>query len=86
MNGRTVSSDGGEDAGSQGGSESDASRTESKQPSRVGSIKKPATFKPVSFAKFSIPKAPGTPAAPKAAEKGTFMFHKSLHRGPSNPS
>lgn len=73
MNGRTASSDGGDETGSQGGSESDASRTDSKQPSRVGSVKKATPFKPVSFAKFSVPKAPGTPAAAKPPEKGIYL-------------
>lgn len=71
MNGRTASSDGGEDTGSQAGSESDASRTDSRHPTRAGSLKKPGSFRPVSFTKFSLPKAPGAPAAPKAPEKGT---------------
>ena len=74
MNGRTASSDGGDDTGSQGGSESDASRTDSKQPSRVGSVKKATPFKPVSFAKFAVPKAPGTPAAAKPPEKGNILL------------
>jgi len=74
MSGRTASSDGGDDTGSQGGSESDASRADSKQPSRVGSVKKPASFKPVSFAKFAVPKAPGAPAAPKAPERGNYFL------------
>ena len=73
MDGRMVSSDGGDDTGSQGGSESDASRTDSKQPSRVGSVKKATPFKPVSFAKFSVPKAPGTPVAAKPPEKGIYL-------------
>lgn len=73
MNGRTASSDGGDETGSQGGSESDASRTDSKLPSRVGSVKKATPFKPVSFAKFSVPKAPGTPAAAKPPEKGIYL-------------
>lgn len=80
MSGRTASSDGGEDTGSQGGSESDASRADSKQPSRVGSVKKSATFKPVSFAKFSVPKAPGAPAAPKAPERGNFLLSRVSYK------
>lgn len=72
MSGQTASSDGGDDTGSQGGSESDASRAD--KPSRVGSVKKPASFKPVSFAKFSVPKAPGAPAAPKAPERGNHCL------------
>lgn len=72
MNGRTTSSDGGDDTGSQGGSESDASRTDSRHPTRAGSVKKAGSFRPVSFAKFSVPKAPGAPAASKAPEKGTL--------------
>ncbi|OJJ30650.1 hypothetical protein ASPWEDRAFT_121457 [Aspergillus wentii DTO 134E9] len=69
MNGVGFSSDGGDDTASQGGSESDASRTDSRHPGRAGSVKKPASFKPVSFAKFSVPKAPGTPAATKPSDK-----------------
>ncbi|KAL4874122.1 hypothetical protein BDV12DRAFT_159120 [Aspergillus spectabilis] len=69
INGLTSASDGGEDSASLGGSESDASRTESKLHSRAGSTKRPATFKPVSFAKFSVPKAPGTPPVAKVPEK-----------------
>ncbi|KAL4943896.1 hypothetical protein BDV06DRAFT_234146 [Aspergillus oleicola] len=69
MNGITSTSDGGEDTASQGGSESDASRTESRVHSRAGSAKRPTTFKPVSFAKFSVPKAPGTPPMAKVPEK-----------------
>ena len=67
MNGVTSGSDAGEDTASQGGSESDASRTEGRL--RAGS-KKPTSFKPVTFAKFSVPKAPGTPPITKASEKG----------------
>jgi hypothetical protein len=73
INGLTSASDGGEDSASLGGSESDASRTESKLHSRAGSTKRPATFKPVSFAKFSVPKAPGTPPVAKAPEKSTYL-------------
>ncbi|KAL2814062.1 hypothetical protein BDW59DRAFT_24184 [Aspergillus cavernicola] len=69
MNGVTSASDGGEDTASQGGSESDASRTESRLHSRAGSTKRPTTFKPVSFAKFSVPKASGTPPPTKVPEK-----------------
>ncbi|PWY92892.1 hypothetical protein BO70DRAFT_367865 [Aspergillus heteromorphus CBS 117.55] len=67
MNGMTSGSDGGEDTASQGGSESDASRTDGRF-ARAGS-KKPTSFKPVTFAKFSVPKAPGTPPITKASEK-----------------
>jgi hypothetical protein len=70
MNGVMSASDGGDDTASQGGSESDASRTESKLHSRASSVKRPTTFKPVSFAKFSVPKAPGTPPVTKVTEKG----------------
>lgn len=73
LNGMASTSDGGEDTASQGGSESDASRTESKNP-RAGSTKKPATFKPVSFAKFTVPKAPGASVSSKPAEKGTCLL------------
>ncbi|RAH84737.1 hypothetical protein BO86DRAFT_229710 [Aspergillus japonicus CBS 114.51] len=68
MNGVTSGSDIGEDTASQGGSESDASRAESKLHARAGS-KKPTSFKPVTFAKFSVPKAPGTPPISKPSEK-----------------
>ncbi|RAL12158.1 uncharacterized protein BO97DRAFT_424683 [Aspergillus homomorphus CBS 101889] len=68
MNGVTSGSDIGEDTASQGGSESDASRAESKLLARTGS-KKPTSFKPVTFAKFSVPKAPGTPPISKPSEK-----------------
>jgi hypothetical protein len=70
MNGLASVSDGGDDTASQGGSESDASRTDGRHHERTGSVKKPSTFKPVSFAKFAVPKAPGTAAPPKVPEKG----------------
>ncbi|KAF5866688.1 hypothetical protein ETB97_010783 [Aspergillus alliaceus] len=69
LNGVTSGSDAGEDTASQGGSESDASRTESRLHSRASSTKRPTSFKPVSFAKFSVPKAPGTPPTAKVSEK-----------------
>ncbi|KAE8145428.1 hypothetical protein BDV25DRAFT_164727 [Aspergillus avenaceus] len=69
LNGVASGSDAGEDTASQGGSESDASRTESRLNSRASSTKRPTSFKPVSFAKFSVPKAPGTPPTTKVAEK-----------------
>ncbi|KNG88389.1 hypothetical protein ANOM_003327 [Aspergillus nomiae NRRL 13137] len=69
LNGVASGSDFGEDTASQGGSESDASRTESRLNSRASSTKRPTSFKPVSFAKFSVPKAPGTPSTAKIAEK-----------------
>ncbi|CAG8921406.1 unnamed protein product [Penicillium salamii] len=72
LNGLASASDGGgDDTASQGGSESDASRTDSRNHTRNGSVKKPSSFKPVSFAKqkFSVPKVPGAPAPPKAPEK-----------------
>ncbi|CAI7646774.1 unnamed protein product [Penicillium pancosmium] len=69
LNGLASVSDGGDDTASQGGSESDASRTDGRHHARTGSVKKPSTFKPVSFAKFAVPKAPGTAAPPKAPEK-----------------
>ena len=70
LNGLASASDGGEDTASQGGSESDTSRTDGRQNIRAGSTKRPGTFKPVSFTKFAVPKAPGTTAPPKAPEKG----------------
>ena len=81
MNGVTSGSDAGEDTASQGGSESDASRTDGRL--RAGS-KKPASFKPVSFAKFSVPKAPGTPPITKASEKGIFTSC-AMQKEMSNP-
>ncbi|KAF9887033.1 hypothetical protein FE257_010649 [Aspergillus nanangensis] len=69
MNGVASASDGGDDTASLGGSESDASRTESRVHSRSTSTKRPTSFKPVSFAKFSVPKAPGTSPTMKPAEK-----------------
>ncbi|EPS31974.1 hypothetical protein PDE_06933 [Penicillium oxalicum 114-2] len=69
LNGVASGSDGGDDTASLGGSESDASRTDGKQQNRSGSVKKPTSFKPVSFAKFALPKAPGVTAPPKAPEK-----------------
>ncbi|KAJ5489493.1 hypothetical protein N7539_004383 [Penicillium diatomitis] len=69
LNGVASGSDGGDDTASLGGSESDASRTDGKHQNRAGSVKKPSAFKPVSFAKFAVPKAPGVTAAPKAPEK-----------------
>lgn len=73
LNGVASTSDGGDDTASQGGSESDASRAEGRSSARAGSTKKPATFKPVSFAKFSVPKAPGTTTAPKISDKGIWL-------------
>ncbi|KAJ5745697.1 hypothetical protein N7520_010879 [Penicillium odoratum] len=69
LNGQASVSDGGDDTGSQGGSESDTSRTDGRHHTRTGSVKKPSIFKPMSFAKFTVPKAPGAPAPPKAPEK-----------------
>ncbi|CAG7936058.1 unnamed protein product [Penicillium nalgiovense] len=69
LNGLASASDGGEDTASQGGSESDASRPDSRNQTHSGSVKKPSGFKPVSFAKFSVNKAPGAPTPPKAPEK-----------------
>lgn len=74
LNGVASGSDGGDDTASLGGSESDASRTDGKQQNRSGSVKKPTSFKPVSFAKFALPKAPGVTAPPKAPEKGWFSL------------
>ncbi|EKV04584.1 hypothetical protein PDIP_86720 [Penicillium digitatum Pd1] len=69
LNGLASASDGGEDATSQGGSESDASRSDGRNQTQIGIVKKPAGFKPVSFAKFSVNKVPGAPAPPKVLEK-----------------
>jgi hypothetical protein len=64
-------------ADASGGSDTDVSRTDSRGPrdghqhSRTSSVKRPASFKPVSFAKFSISKSPGPGSASKATgEKG----------------
>lgn len=78
-------SDAGDDTASQGGSESDASRADSRSQGRAGSSKKPAMFKPVSFAKFSVPKAPGTPTASKSPDKGIW-FPRLFSTNKSNPS
>ncbi|KAL4901890.1 hypothetical protein BDW74DRAFT_67612 [Aspergillus multicolor] len=78
INGVTSTSDGGEDSASLGGSESDASRTENRVNSRAGSTKRPTTFKPVSFAKFSVSKAPGTPPVTKVPEKTPLSSGTSL--------
>lgn len=72
LNGVASLSDGGEDGGSLGGSDTDTSRNDGRQHLRTGSIKKPTAFKPVSFAKFAVPKAPGTLATPKLGEKRMF--------------
>ncbi|KAJ5635638.1 uncharacterized protein N7484_008951 [Penicillium longicatenatum] len=69
LNGLASASDGGDDTASQGGSESDTSRTDGRHHTQTGSVKKPSTFKPMSFTKFTVPKAPGVPAPPKAPEK-----------------
>ncbi|EFW15525.1 hypothetical protein D8B26_002363 [Coccidioides posadasii str. Silveira] len=63
-----------------GGSDTDASRSDirssskdSTQHSRTSSVKRPASFKPVSFAKFSISKSPNMAAASKyTAEQAPF--------------
>ncbi|KAL2846756.1 hypothetical protein BJX68DRAFT_240422 [Aspergillus pseudodeflectus] len=85
MNGVMSASDGGDDTASQGGSESDASRTESKVHSRASSVKRPTTFKPVSFAKFSVPKAPGTPPVTKVTEKAPLASGTPLSTTLQNP-
>ncbi|KAL2817382.1 hypothetical protein BJX63DRAFT_385935 [Aspergillus granulosus] len=85
MNGVTSASDGGDDTASQGGSESDASRTENKLHSRAGSAKRPTTFRPVSFAKFSVPKAPGTPPVAKVTEKAPLSSGTPLSTAIQNP-
>ncbi|EED21972.1 conserved hypothetical protein [Talaromyces stipitatus ATCC 10500] len=72
LNGVASMSDGGEDGGSLGGSDTDTSRNDGRQHLRTSSMKKPTAFKPVSFAKFSVPKAPGTSAAPKLDADATL--------------
>ncbi|KAJ5088317.1 hypothetical protein N7456_011933 [Penicillium angulare] len=69
LNGLASGSDGGDDTASQGGSESDTSRTDGRHHNRTGSVKKPTTFGKVSFTKFTVPKAPGASAPSKAPEK-----------------
>ena len=83
LNGLTPTSDGGEDAGSLGGSESDTSRTDGRHHTRTGSVKKPTSFKPVSFAKFSVPKAPGSISTSKVGDKGS-LFHSITFESSSN--
>jgi hypothetical protein len=83
LNGLTPTSDGGEDAGSLGGSESDTSRTDGRHHTRTGSVKKPTSFKPVSFTKFSVPKAPGSISTSKVGDKGN-LFHKTIFENNSN--
>ncbi|EGD98032.1 hypothetical protein TESG_05424 [Trichophyton tonsurans CBS 112818] len=63
-----------------GGSDTDASRpdarsnTDGAQHSRTSSVKRPASFKPVSFAKFSVTKPPGSNGNSKASpEKAPFL-------------
>lgn len=73
LNGVTSGSDAGDDTASQGGSESDTSRTDARHHAGSGSVKKPPTFKAVSFTKFAVPKAPGVPAPPKAPEKSIAL-------------
>lgn len=74
LNGLASASDGGDDTGSLGGSESDTSRTDSRNHTRTGSVKKSA-FKPVSFKKVAVPKAPGVPAPSKVPEKGIVVIY-----------
>ncbi|KAJ5934483.1 ATPase F0 complex subunit F mitochondria [Penicillium verhagenii] len=74
LNGLASASDGGDDTASQGGSESDTSRTDGRHHTRTGSVKKPSMFKPMSFTKFTMPKAPGAPPPLKAPEKGLFVY------------
>lgn len=84
LNGVASGSDRGEDTGSQGGSESDTSRTDGRYHGRTGSVKKTASFKPVSFAKFNVPKTPGSVLTSKiVSEKGllcsldSYMYNGS---------
>lgn len=72
LNGVASLSDGGEDS-SLGGSDTDTSRNDGRHHARTGSMKKPTAFKPVSFAKFSVPKAPGSSAVPKPGDKRTIQ-------------
>ena len=86
-NGVTVTSESGYDSGSQfnigegsGGSDTDTSRTDLKATtdgmhhSRKNSAKKPTTFKPVSFAKFSITKGPGSTQSVKPTSDKRMYF------------
>ncbi|KAA8649946.1 uncharacterized protein ATNIH1004_002625 [Aspergillus tanneri] len=84
MNGVASASDGGEDTASLGGSESDASRTDSKLNSRASSTKRPTSFKPVTFAKFSVPKAPGTPPTAKVPDKAPLSSSTPLGLPPQS--
>jgi hypothetical protein len=72
LNGVASLSDGGEDTGSLGGSDTDTSRTDGRHHARTGSMKKPSAFKPVSFAKFSVPKVLGSTTPSKSGDKGGF--------------
>ena len=63
-----------------GGSDTDTSRTDIRASGDVGnhartsSVKRPASFKPVSFAKFSIAKTPGSAQSTKGTvEKGNSV-------------
>ncbi|KAL1955291.1 hypothetical protein VTO42DRAFT_8823 [Malbranchea cinnamomea] len=67
-----------------GGSDTDASRVDSRataegsQQSRTSSTKRPTSFKPVSFAKFNPSKSPGPAAATKAVtDKASFSSSPS---------
>jgi hypothetical protein len=96
-NGITVNSESGYDSSSQvnvgegsGGSDTDTSRTDPKASadgrhhSRKNSVKKPTTFKPVSFAKFSISKAPGSAQSVKSTSDKR-MYSKSSSCGYTDP-
>ncbi|KAK2765682.1 hypothetical protein FQN54_008538 [Arachnomyces sp. PD_36] len=67
-----------------GGSDTDTSRTDPKATAderhhaRKNSVKKPTTFKPVSFAKFSITKGPGSsPSLKSTSDKPTLSSTSS---------
>ncbi|KAJ9395041.1 hypothetical protein DTO282F9_8029 [Paecilomyces variotii] len=86
LNGMASGSDRGEDTGSQGGSESDTSRTDGRHHTRTGSVKKPTSFKPVSFAKFSVPKTPGSVLTSKIVSEKASLASPSPSTTPQSTS
>lgn len=65
-----------------GGSDTDGSRAEPRADDGTSSTKRPASFKPVSFAKFSISKSPVPPSATKSTgDKGKFTRRHIPRRG-----
>ncbi|KAL1875566.1 hypothetical protein Plec18167_005502 [Paecilomyces lecythidis] len=74
-----------EDTVSQGGSESDTSRTDGRHHTRTGSVKKPTSFKPVSFAKFSVPKTPGSVLTSKIVSEKASPSPSTTPQSTSRP-